>query len=275
MTSKTVKGGTRSRKRRNTRSFTNDGTASEYAAAVDRFFHGFPNKDLLFRIVTREEERDAIDRLGDNRTELENYLITHNIFLAVNLASHYSRMYSDYNDLISNAMFGLSEAARKFDVGKNIRFNTYATHWILKYIRHPFYNDTYNRKISANVSVLLDSADFQRERDDNCPSYSAFIKSVEPTFVHRLKSIKTPVEHIEDEMDAEDRTALIDRITSSVNASSLTKTDKRVYAELFINGKRIKDISNDIGTSVMTVIKSKKRISEYISKNFSDMRKSV
>ncbi len=255
------------------RSFKNDATENEYAAAVDRFFNGFPDKDSLFRVASREEEREAVERFKDDKPSLENFLMTHNIFLAINLAGHYSRMYADHNELISNAMFGLSEAAKKFDPSVGTRFNTYATHWILKRIKYPFYNDTYNKRIVANTSVYIDSADFSKEqRDDGLPCYNTFSESIEPTYCHRLSALRTPHDEIDGRDMESEMSGLIDMITSSVNASSLSSTDKMVYSELFIDGKRIKDVSNDIGVSMMTVIKSKQRVSEYISKNFSEIR---
>lgn len=259
------------------RSFVNEKTDSGYAKAVDRFFSGFADKNRMFRVVSKEEEREAIDRLKDDRPSLEKYLMTHNIFLAINLASHYSRMYSDYDDLISNAMFGLKEAARKFDVTKGTRFNTYATCWILKYIKYPFYNDTYNKRIVANTSVYLDSADFSKEdrEDGKRPCYSAFSESVDPTYVHRIPMSSNPADDVERREADCARSRLIDTITASVNASSLSRTDKRIYSELFVSGKDVRDASADMGVSMMTVIKGKRRIAKYISKNFSELRSLV
>jgi RNA polymerase sigma factor (sigma-70 family) len=259
----------RKTKRSKTRSFVNDTTAKDYAIAVDRFFQGFPNKNSLFKVATKEEEHEAIERFKNDRPSLENFLMTHNIFLAINLASHYSRMYIDYNELISNAMFGLSEAAKRFRPEKNVRFNTYASNWILKYIKYPFYNDTYNKRITANTSTYIDSADFQKEREDeNCPCYNSFINSIEPTYQHNITALRTPVDEIDKKFDDATRESLINKITASVNASSLSSTDKRVYSKLFLDGKQIVDVSKDIGVSAMMVIKSKQRITEYISKNF-------
>lgn len=259
------------------RSFVNEKTDGSYAKAVDRFFSGIKDKNRLFRVVSKEEERDAIERFKDDRPSLEKFLMTHNIFLAINLASHYSRMYSDYDDLISNAMFGLKEAARKFDTSKGTRFNTYATCWILKHIKYPFYNDTYNRRIAANTSTYLDSADFSNEDRDEVrrPRYGSFSESIDPTYAHRIPLSSTPAEDVERKEADCARSRLIDTITASVNASSLSPTDKRIYSELFVSGKGIKGASSDMGVSMMTVIKGKHRIAKYISKNFSELRRMV
>lgn len=268
------KNGKRGR-RPNHGNFVNEKTERDYAIAVERFFSGYPDKDSVFRVASKDEERAAIERFKDDRPSLENFLMTHNIFLAINLASHYSRMYSDHSELISNAMFGLSEAAKKFDPSLGNRFNTYASHWILKRIKYPFYNDVYNRRIAANTSVYLDSADFSKDDADGSPCYSAFSASIEPTCRHSAAATSTPCDEIDRRSERLDKGALIDMITYSVNASSLSTTDKRIYNEMFIDGKHAKDVSDSIGVPMMSVIKGKNRVTEYISRKFSKLRDSV
>ena len=66
---------TSSKKRRNNKvSCHSDGECSTqklYAMAVDRFFSGISDKDERFRILSKQEEIELIERLKDDRQELE------------------------------------------------------------------------------------------------------------------------------------------------------------------------------------------------------------
>ena len=73
---------------------------------------------------SQNEEKEALDRLLEAGNGLVNY---------------YARQYSggrNIDDLKQSGYEGLIKAAKKFDPSKQVRFSTYATHYIMGEIRH-------------------------------------------------------------------------------------------------------------------------------------------
>lgn len=251
-------------------------TYKAWAVCVDKFFSGYKNvKDEMFRSLTKEEELELIETYKNDRPALEERLIQHNIFLAVNLASKYSSYGTDYDDILSSAMYGLNVAARKFDIKRGTKFSTHAVWWIRKYILMATTGNRYNKNIGSKVSIYLDSPEFNSERDGENYNYSTFSESIEPSFSHTFTDAKTPYEKIAEQEILFDNSKLIDKITKSVSASSLTDRDKDVYQKMFIDGMDSSDISEQLGISKHAVAKSRSRIASFISENFSNIRKSV
>lgn len=244
-----------------------------YAMAIDRYFYSESNKNEEFRLLSKEEEQALFEKFKNDRAAIEYELTKHNIFLAVNIASHYSYAYTDYDDLLSSAMFGLRVAAQKFDINRGTRFSTCATQWIRKYILHPFYNCSYNKHIRNNTTIFLDSDEFTKEDAyDNNFNYTTFSDRIEPTAAYRYADVKSPVQSIEDTELKDSRLTLISKISDSIASSSLSSDDKKVFSALFIRGKKVNEVANEIGISRIAVVKSKNRITSYISENFSKSR---
>lgn len=265
----------RHRKQSNTVAIDSDANLTKrlYAMAVDRYFSSVTNKDEEFKLLSKDDEIRLFDQYKNDRPTLEYELTKHNIFLAVNIASHYSYAYSDYDDLLSSAMFGLRVAAKKFDVSRGTRFSTCATQWIRKYILHPFYNCSYNKHIRNNTTIFLDSDEFTKdEAYDNNFNYTTFSDKIEPSVAYRYADVKTPAQSIEELEIKDDRLTIISKISDSIASSSLSSDDKKVFSALFIRGKKVSEVANEIGISRIAVVKSKNRITSYISENFAKSR---
>lgn len=93
-----------------------------------------------YPLLNKVEERALIDKFKENRPVLNSLLFKHNIRLVMNLARKYVNRSNSPADLLMNGAKGLMIATEKFDVDKNIKFNTYATSWIFKYIVSEFYS---------------------------------------------------------------------------------------------------------------------------------------
>ena len=249
-------------------------TYKAWARSVDRFFSSYRDvKDDMFRALTKDEERELILRYRDDRPSLEEQLMRHNIFLAVNLASKYSAYGTDYDELLSAAMYGLNVAARKFDVERGTKFSTHAVWWIRKHILMALSGSRYDRNIGSRVSLYLDSDSYDRDTDNY--NYTTLADSVEPTFLHTFHDAKTPYEKAAEREAAFDNGKLIERITQSVSASSLAERDKNVYVRMFVDGKGVDDISAEMGISKHAIAKSRSRLATFISENFGGTVRSV
>lgn len=106
----------------------------------------------MFKPLTKKEERDMIDKNRSNPEKLRNLLINHNIRLVFNLARKYAKTSIDFDDLIARGFYGLTYAATKFDINRNIKFCTYATPWIFKYIVNEYF-DKENKISRTGISL--------------------------------------------------------------------------------------------------------------------------
>jgi RNA polymerase sigma factor (sigma-70 family) len=83
------------------------------------------------RSIVRVPDPDFADRYE----ELREQLVLHNQRLCFLYAKKYSRTQEDLFDLFQEAVIGLLRAIEMFDVGRNLKFSTYAVHWIKQRIR--------------------------------------------------------------------------------------------------------------------------------------------
>ncbi len=73
----------------------------------------------------------AVDQLSQTSTDL----VESNLKFALYQAHKYRNCGKSFEDILSAANFGLVKAAEKFDPSKEIKFISYAVHWINKYIK--------------------------------------------------------------------------------------------------------------------------------------------
>lgn len=246
-----------------------DGSTQKlYAMAVDRFFEGYRDKDERFRILSKEEEQELIEKYKDDRQEMESQLVSHNIFLAIGFASKQQYRFTDFDELISLAMYGLREAASKFDPSKGWRFNTYAVWHLKRHVLKQFYvkKEYY---IANNTSIYLDDSHNADGEDEGCDYvYSTLNSQIEPTMedVYTNTEVVSRIEM--SEHDSHMKT-MLNKIMNSVATSSLSNTDKRIFNMVFIEKDDIATISEELGISMTEVSNGKRRVLGYINDNFS------
>ena len=84
-----------------------------------------------YPLLTREEEQAAAQAfydLGD--VEAGRRLVTGNLRLVVKIALEYKRAWAQVMDLIQEGNIGLSEAVKRFDPARGVRFSSFARYWI-------------------------------------------------------------------------------------------------------------------------------------------------
>lgn len=95
--------------------------------------------------LDKESERKMIDLFSNDRKELNELLVLHNTLAAINLAEVYYKKYEkecptkwyDLEDFKQQALLGLAEGAKRFDLNRGDKFITYATWWMLNKVRKP------------------------------------------------------------------------------------------------------------------------------------------
>ena len=88
-----------------------------------------------FPLLSRQEERDVIDRMKEGDEDAREYLIGCNLRLVVSIAKNYVGRGLTLLDLIEEGNLGLIKAASHFRSEEGCRFSTYATWWIHQSIK--------------------------------------------------------------------------------------------------------------------------------------------
>ncbi len=88
-----------------------------------------------FPLLTRDQEREIIDRMKEGDEEAREYLIGCNLRLVVSIAKHYVGRGLTLLDLIEEGNLGLIKAASHFRPEEGCRFSTYATWWVHQSIK--------------------------------------------------------------------------------------------------------------------------------------------
>jgi RNA polymerase primary sigma factor len=93
---------------------------------LERYF----NEIRKYEPLPKEEERELIIRYREgDKTALEK-LIKHNLKFVVRVAKTYQGQGVLLMDLIQEGSAGMIEAAKRFDINRNLKFSSYAVWWI-------------------------------------------------------------------------------------------------------------------------------------------------
>lgn len=100
--------------------------------------------------LSRQKERECLERIREGDKEAKDTLIEHNLRLVAHISKRYYTNIKDQEDLISIGTIGLIKAASTFDYTKGTRFATYASRCIENEILMHFRN---LRKCAQDVFI--------------------------------------------------------------------------------------------------------------------------
>lgn len=105
--------------------------------------------DVLPAPLTKDEEEELVNKLGENDEQIRSILIERNLRLVVYIARKFENTGVGVEDLISVGTIGLIKAVNTFNPEKKIKLATYASRCIeneiLMYLRR-------NSKVKAEIS---------------------------------------------------------------------------------------------------------------------------
>ena len=107
-----------------------------------------------FKVLSREEERALIIKAKNNNTAARQELVQCNLRFVFEIAKRYTGHGVAIEDLIAEGNLGLFKAIEKFDLAQEIRFATYAIHWIKFYIKDLIKNHYATRVLEVSEEVL-------------------------------------------------------------------------------------------------------------------------
>ncbi len=85
-------------------------------------------------LLSVEEERELSKRMALGDGVAKQKLIESNLRLVVSIANRYINTGIPFLDLISEGNLALIKATEKYDINRGVKFATYATYWINKYL---------------------------------------------------------------------------------------------------------------------------------------------
>ena len=88
------------------------------------------------RILTREEEIKLAESIKAGDPKAIQEMVRRNLKYVVTVANKYRGLGISFQDLIEEGNIGLIQAAKRFDVSRNVKFITYAVWWIKQAIMH-------------------------------------------------------------------------------------------------------------------------------------------
>ncbi len=114
-----------------------------------------------YPLLTKADEQALAKKYFKRKPKyFRQLLFNHNVRIVMNQARRYVNRTSDPAALLMSGCYGLMVAADRFDPTRNIKFNTYATAWVFKYIIANFYSKSPVVGVNAiSLNTILDSGD--------------------------------------------------------------------------------------------------------------------
>lgn len=202
--------------------------------------------------LNKDEERELIEKYRNDRDTLNKLLFMHNIRIVFNLTKKYASKVNDFDSLLQDGMLGLAEAARRFDIDRNIKFCTYCVAWVRKYILAHFYG----RQVELDrVTTSLNSPSLTTKSSDSANStFENYVNEyIDPTYSHE----KT----IESEISSNEQIQICKKLYDELERdSSLSVTDRAVFTDMFFNKEKTRDIADKYSLEIEDVAEIKVRL---------------
>jgi RNA polymerase primary sigma factor len=106
-------------------------------------------------LLTEIEERDIASRIAAGDVQARDYLVRANLRLVVRIACDFGSRGLSIEDLIAEGNLGLLRAAESFNPDYNVRFSTYAGHWIRQSMRRGLQMHGRFVRLPAHAHTLL------------------------------------------------------------------------------------------------------------------------
>lgn len=227
---------------------------------VLKSFQSIANK---YPLLNKKEERELIEKYKNDRSELNKMLFNHNIRIVMNISRKYLQQVQNPADLLMNGAKGLMIAADKFDIDRGIKFNTYATNWVFKYVIAMFYSKSPVTGVNAvSLNSMIDSKNGSKEYIDNLTANadaesSGLYDEVSQDYLNKNSVAGSPfaeykiheysdiINHVIDELKKQDK---------------FEKLDQDIIFENIMGGVPISQISSKNNVSNVEANKRKHRI---------------
>ncbi len=128
---------------------------SNFSWEDSKLYYQYINDINKYPLLTKSEEKELLRRIQNNDDRAVNRLVCSNLKFVINVAFMYKGQGFTLPELINEGNIGLIEAARRFDLNKNIRFISYAVWWIRQAITRAIAEKARMVRISAEKELVL------------------------------------------------------------------------------------------------------------------------
>lgn len=104
----------------------------------------------VFKILSREEERDLLAKARDGDLAAYNKVLSSNLRFVISVAKKYQNQGLELEELVAEGNLGLVKAFYKFDLGRNVKFITYAVWWIRQCILNAIHENAKTIRLPLN-----------------------------------------------------------------------------------------------------------------------------
>ena len=101
------------------------------------------------KLLSKEEEIKLAKAIKEGDPKATQEMVRRNLKYVVTVANKYRGLGIPLQDLIEEGNIGLIQAAKRFDVSKNVKFITYAVWWIKQAIIHSISEQSGTVKLPA------------------------------------------------------------------------------------------------------------------------------
>ena len=115
----------------------------------------------LMNNPSTDNDNELIKRIKMGDAKALDILIQSKMYLVINIAKGFIKRGIDFVDLIQEGYLGLTQAINNFDITKGTMFTTYASRYIIGYIKK--YINTNSRKLSIYDDVMRDIAALKKQ----------------------------------------------------------------------------------------------------------------
>lgn len=117
------------------------------------------------KLLAPEEEKALGFRILNGDKKAKKELVEHNYRLVIFFAKKYAKPEISIMDLIQDGNIGLMKAADKFDVTKGYKFSTYASYWIVQYMKRGITNTFRSIRIPDHMHEKIERIRFLCESE--------------------------------------------------------------------------------------------------------------
>jgi len=245
-------------------------------------YENMPNPSSQ-RSIPSQSTRSGVDEVmlqtlleyrRTGRMELQERVVTHYTNLVESIARRFSGAAEPFEDLVQEGYIGLLNAIELYDASKNVKFPTYATHFIVGQIRHhlrdrgkiikePAWLQELNQRITRVVDSLT-----QQMGTVPCNQQIAQMMNLSEDEVAELMTTREifKVSSIDGGSDKEDdngntvdierkeigvsfQLPVEDRIVLDTAMSQLKTMEQRVITEFYFNDRTQTEIAKQLGIS--------------------------
>ncbi len=203
--------------------------------------------------LNKQQEQALIAEYKNDRDKLNKLLFMHNIRIVFNVAKKYVTKTNDFDGLIQDGMLGLAEAVKRFDLDKDVKFITYATIWVRKYVLMNFYGKQVEvDKRSSSLNAKIDSG--LKSNNGNEVTFENFVNECIDPSCYKPKTIN-------EELSSNEQIDICKNLILHMNNdTSLSATDKSIFIDIYYNRKKPSEVAEEYKISTGDITDIRKRI---------------